>query len=120
MESQAGTRLKGRPGPVAGEWRRKLVPAHGADVAAQIFESALPCHGMLDNRVEIVELGRPTKLRADARRIRDDHCRVAGTARRQLDLEVAAAHAPDRVDHLEDGIAVAIAAVERGIATAAA
>src|SRR3954469_4058826 len=67
---------------------------------------------MADDGIEVVELRRPAELGANARRIRYDRHRVAGTARRKPYGKITAAHSLHGLDHFEHRIAVPIAAIE--------
>src|SRR5687767_3379464 len=74
---------------------------------------ALPRERVRDNRVEIVELRLPAEQGANTLRAGHDRSRIAGPPLRQLDLEILAGDALDRIDHLQDRVAASIAAIER-------
>ena len=75
---------------------------------------------MSDDGLQIIESGLTVKYRADAIAIGDDPCRVTGPAAGALDAEVDIGDALDRLDHLQDGKAAPISAIERHGSAAAA
>ena len=88
--------------------------------APALQKSALPCQRVRDDGGEIVELRLPSERGRDAVACRDDLRRIARPAAGELDLEIDAGDALDRIDHLEHRKAVAVAAIERRRGAAAA
>src|SRR6202040_129491 len=76
-------------------------------------QSLLPGKGMSNDGGEIIVLWRPPQHRAGAIGSRDDLCRIARSARCDLDLEVDTGNAFDLLNHLTHREAMAIAAIKR-------
>src|SRR3954452_5304401 len=80
----------------------------------------LPGERMRHNGVEVLELRRPVERGADAADIGHEADRIAGPASDHLHRQLQPGDALDGGDHLQQLIAVAIAAVERHRSAAAA
>src|ERR1700679_634573 len=76
------------------------------------LQRGFPPQRAIDDRVQIIEPGRPAELRADAVGPGDQYRRIARAPRLLADAERLSGHALHAVEYLAHAVAVAVAAVE--------
>src|SRR6185436_16675553 len=95
---------------------RDRLPKRGTGVVqfALGYKTAFPGERMADDGAEVVEFRRPAQQLADTGGGGDRDDDVSGPALAEIHREIVPDGEADRIQHLADRIAAAVAAVERG------